>query len=222
MSLIKLNKLTKTYHMGVSQFQALKGIDLQINAGEITAIVGASGSGKSTLMNIIGFLDRGTTGQYIFSGTDVSRLKETDLASIRNKKIGFVFQSFFLLPRFNALHNVMLPLFYRGVPAAEAKEQSLAMLAKVGMTDFLHHKPKELSGGQQQRVAIARALVGNPEVILADEPTGSLDSKTGQEVMELFIQLNKNEQRTIIIITHDHDISLRCTRVIHLKDGRVI
>lgn len=221
LSLVKLENITKIYRSGVNEFNALKGIDFTLESGEMIAIVGASGSGKSTLMNIIGFLDHCTTGQYWFSGENVSQLDDEDLSGIRNKKIGFVFQSFFLLPRLNALQNVMLPLFYRGVDKQEAEVKSLRMLDKVGMKKFSSHKPNQLSGGQQQRVAIARALVGDPEIILADEPTGALDSQTGQDVLNLLIDLNNKEKRTIVIITHDHGVSQQCQRTFTLKDGRV-
>lgn len=221
MSLIKLIQVTKTYHLGAQDFIALSGVNLSVQRGEMMAIVGASGSGKSTLMNIIGFLDRCTTGQYLFDGVDVSALAENQLAAIRNQKIGFVFQSFFLLPKCNALQNVQLPLFYRGTPAAEAKEMALHMLAKVGVAHLATHKPNQLSGGQQQRVAIARALVGNPELILADEPTGALDSQTGRDVMTLLHRLNQEDGRTIIIITHDKAISQQCPRVVTIHDGRI-
>ena len=220
-SLIKLEQITKVYQLGENTFTALKGIDLSIARGDMTAIVGASGSGKSTLMNIIGFLDHCTTGRYLFSDQDVSSLTDDDLATIRNQKIGFVFQSFFLLARSNALQNVMLPLFYRGTPQEEAKDRALAMLEKVGVASLAHHKPNQLSGGQQQRVAIARALVTDPDVILADEPTGALDSKTGNEVMELLLRLNQQEGRTIIIITHDNAVSRRCSRTVQLRDGQL-
>jgi putative ABC transport system ATP-binding protein len=222
LSLVKLENVTKLYRSGVSEYHALKGIDFTLDKGEIIAIIGASGSGKSTLMNILGFLDRCTTGHYYFSGKNVSQLHDNELAQIRNQKIGFVFQSFFLLPRLNALQNVMLPLFYRGVATEVAEEKSLRMLDKVGMKTFIKHKPNQLSGGQQQRVAIARALVGDPDVILADEPTGALDSATGQDVLNLFKELNQNEKRTIVIITHDHDVSRQCQRVVALKDGKMM
>lgn len=208
--------------MGRSEYQALKGIDFQINLGEMIAIVGASGSGKSTLMNIVGFLDRATEGSYWFNSQDVSYLKPEELAHLRNQEIGFVFQSFYLLPKMDALHNVMLPLYYRHIDPEMAKQKSLVMLAKVGMEKYSHHKPNQLSGGQQQRVAIARALVGDPKVILADEPTGALDSKTGQEVMDILIHLNQNEQRTIVIVTHDHHMSRFCKRSVTLKDGYLV
>jgi putative ABC transport system ATP-binding protein len=220
--LISLEQITKTYHTGHGKFRALQGVNFQLQRGEMVAIVGASGSGKSTLMNILGFLDHCTTGCYRFAGEDVSHLDDAALATIRNQKIGFVFQSFFLLPRLNAVQNVMLPLFYRGTETALAEAQALKMLAKVGMQTFARHKPGQLSGGQQQRVAIARALVGDPDVILADEPTGALDSKTGHEVMQLFLQLNREEGRTLIIITHDHAISQHCQRVVTMKDGQLL
>lgn len=221
-SLVKLSNITKKYQIGGNEFHALKGVDFQLDRGEMVAIVGSSGSGKSTMMNIIGFLDHCTTGKYFFGHEDVSSLHEDELARIRNQKIGFVFQSFFLLPRLNALQNVMLPLFYRGEEKTLAKQKSLELLAKVGMEKFAAHKPNQLSGGQQQRVAIARALVGDPEVILADEPTGSLDSKTGQEVMDLFHQLHQHEKRTLVMVTHDHEVSRQCQRVVMLKDGLVV
>jgi putative ABC transport system ATP-binding protein len=220
--LIKLNQVEKIYRTAASDFHALKGVNFSLERGEMVAIMGASGSGKSTLMNILGFLDRCTSGSYFFSDEDVSFLQDEELAKIRNQKMGFVFQSFFLLPRLNALQNVMLPLFYRGEEKNSSMEKSLAMLAKVGMEKLSHHKPNQLSGGQQQRVAIARALVGNPDVILADEPTGALDSKTGKEVMDLFLRLNQDEKRTIIIVTHDSNVSQQCQRVVMLRDGKEV
>jgi len=222
LSLLKLDNVSKIYRSNVSEYHALKNINFELNRGELIAIVGASGSGKSTLMNILGFLDHCTSGQYIFSNTDVSRLEDDELARIRNQKIGFVFQSFFLLPRLTAIQNVMLPLFYRGMPKDEAMQKAFALLDKVAMKKFAEHRPNQLSGGQQQRVAIARALVGDPEMILADEPTGALDSATGQDVMNLFHNLNKEEGRTIIIVTHDHEISNQCKRIVMLKDGEVV
>lgn len=220
--LVDIKNVTKIYRTGQNEYHALKGIDFKLSRGEMTAIVGTSGSGKSTLMNIIGFLDRSTAGTYRFDNVDVSSLQEEALAEIRNQKIGFVFQSFFLLPRFTAIDNVMLPLFYRGESRAEARDKASDMLEKVGMLPYITRKPNELSGGQQQRVAIARALVGNPDIILADEPTGSLDSKTGNEVMELFLRLNENEGKTIIIVTHDKDISKQCRRIVTLRDGHIV
>lgn len=221
-SLIKLEHASKSYRMGSNDVQALRDASLDIQRGEMTAIVGTSGSGKSTLMNIIGFLDRLSSGRYFFDGADVSSLTEDELADIRNQKIGFVFQSFFLLPRLTAIQNVILPLFYRGIPQAEANQHAIAMLDKVGVAHLAHNRPNQLSGGQQQRVAIARALVGDPEVILADEPTGALDSDTGNDVMQLFTDLNRNEGRTIVIITHDKEISRRCERVVTIKDGVLV
>ncbi|MDR3490596.1 MAG: ABC transporter ATP-binding protein [Gammaproteobacteria bacterium] len=220
--MLELTHVTKVYPTQAGEYLALKGLDFTLNRGEMVAIVGTSGSGKSTLMNIIGFLDHCTTGSYVFSGRDVSHLDDEELALIRNQKIGFVFQSFFLLPRLNALQNVMLPLLYRGIQTDLAIKKSLDMLQKVDMKKFAEHKPNQLSGGQQQRVAIARALVGDAEVILADEPTGSLDSKTSHDVMQLFIELNQNENRTIVVITHDKEVSHHCPRVVTLHDGKVV
>jgi putative ABC transport system ATP-binding protein len=220
--LIKLENIFKNYDVSGTPICALQDINLQMMSGEMTAIVGMSGSGKSTLMNIIGFLDHCTTGRYVFAGQDVSVLSDNELAKIRNQKIGFIFQAFFLLPRMNALQNVMLPLFYRGTNELEAKNKALQMLEKVGVAHLAYNKPNQLSGGQQQRVAIARALVGDPDIILADEPTGALDSKTGGEVMDLLNKLNRDEKRTILIITHDKDISKRCSRIITIKDGRIV
>lgn len=221
-SLIKLQHISKTYQLGENTIHALRDACIDIQAGEMLAIIGTSGSGKSTLMNIIGFLDKGSAGQYWFSGKDVSDLTDDDLAAIRNREIGFVFQSFFLLPRSTALQNVMLPLFYRGIDPDEARQKAQAMLDKVGVGHLSNNRPNQLSGGQQQRVAIARALVGDPKVILADEPTGALDTDTGNEVMQLFTDLNRKEGRTIVIITHDKDISRRCGRVVTIKDGVLV
>lgn len=220
-SLIKLEHVTKVYQLSDNNYTALKDVNLEIQRGEMMAVMGASGSGKSTLMNIIGFLDCCTSGNYFFSGENVSRLSEEALAKIRNQKIGFVFQSFFLLPRLNALQNVMLPLFYRGSSRDESQLRAREMLARVNMAAFSDHRPSQLSGGQQQRIAIARALVTNPEIILADEPTGALDSKTSQEVMQLLINLHRQEGRTIAIITHDKEVSAMCQRTVFIKDGMV-
>lgn len=221
-SLINLQNITKIYQTGHSEYHALKDVNIELQRAEMVAIEGASGSGKSTLMHIIGFLDQCTSGKYLFLNEDVSHLSDEALSTIRNKKIGFVFQSFFLLPRMTALQNVMLPLYYREEDTEIAMQKSLAMLEKVGMHTFAQHKPNQLSGGQQQRVAIARALVNDPDIILADEPTGALDSKTGDEVMELFLHLNQKEQRTMVIITHDKAISRRCQRIVTLRDGMVV
>lgn len=219
--LLKLENVTKTYQLGENHFNALQNINFSLHGGEMTAIIGISGSGKSTLMNIMGFLDKPTSGEYYFQNKNVSSLSEPSLADIRNHKIGFIFQSFFLLPRMNALQNVMLPLFYRSESRERAKIKAMKVLEKVGVAHLAKNRPNQLSGGQQQRVAIARALVGDPEIILADEPTGALDSQTGYEVMELLTDLNRHEGRTIVIITHDKEISRRCRRVVTIKDGKL-
>lgn len=221
-SLIKLENITRTYKAGDESYHALKDIHFELEPGELTAIVGASGSGKTSLMNIMGFLDHATAGQYYFNGSDVSSLNHMALAKIRNQKIGFIFQSYFLLPRLTILQNVMLPLFYRELPEAVAIEKAFHLLQKLSMEKFANHKPSQLSGGQQQRVAIARALIGDPEVIFADEPTGALDAKTSQEIMNIFLQLNTFENRTIVIITHEKDISQQCARIVTLADGRIV
>lgn len=217
-----MKNISKIYRTGSGEYSALKNINFELKQGEMLAIVGASGSGKSTLMNIMGFLDRPTSGNYFFLNENIANVNEDELAQIRNQKIGFIFQSFFLLPRLTALQNVLLPLFYRGVQKNSAIQKSLEMLNKMGMQKFAEHKPNQLSGGQQQRVAIARALVGNPDVILADEPTGALDSKTGQDIMQLLLHLNQKEKRTIVLITHDHQISQQCQRTVTLSDGKII
>src|SRR3990167_1736225 len=221
-SLIDLEHVTKVYPLGDNAYVALKEVNFKMASGEMAAIVGASGSGKSTLMNIIGFLDYCTEGKYYFDGQDVSHLAENELAMIRNTKIGFIFQSFFLLARSTALQNVMLPLFYRGVSRDKAAERAMMMLDKVGLAHLAQHRHNQLSGGQQQRVAIARALVGGPALILADEPTGALDSRTGKEVMDLLLQLNHDDKRTILIITHDNEVSKRCERIVTIKDGNIV
>jgi putative ABC transport system ATP-binding protein len=218
-SLVSLQNVTKYYRVGDEEYQAIKGIDLEVNAGDMLGIVGASGSGKSTLMNIMGFLDCCSSGSYFFSGKNVSSLNEVELANIRNQKIGFIFQSFFLLPRLSVLQNVMLPLLYRQEPSDLAKQKAHDVLRTVSMEKFISHKPNQLSGGQQQRVAIARALIGEPSILFADEPTGSLDSTTSRQVMDLLIQLNQVEQRTIVIITHDKAVSDDCKRVVTICDG---
>lgn len=219
-SLIRFENIHKDYVLGLTTVHALRGINLQINRNEYVAIMGPSGSGKSTLMNIIGCLDVVSKGKYFLNGNDVSKLKDDELARIRNKEIGFVFQTFNLLPRANALHNVELPLIYNGTPASKRKELAIAALEKVGLADRMKHKPNELSGGQRQRVAIARALVNNPSIILADEPTGNLDTKTGEEIMEIFDKLNE-QGNTIILVTHESFIAEHARRRIHLKDGEI-
>jgi putative ABC transport system ATP-binding protein len=217
---IVTEELWKTYEMGSEQVHALRGVDLKVQRGDYVAIMGPSGSGKSTLMNLIGCLDTPTKGRYWLNGNLVSELDDDELARIRNKEIGFVFQTFNLLARASALHNVELPLIYNGTPAAERLERAKESLRMVDLEDRMHHKPNELSGGQRQRVAIARALVNSPSIILADEPTGNLDSQTGQEIMALFEQLYARGN-TIILVTHEHDIAEHAHRVVHIKDGKI-
>ena len=217
---IQFRNVFRTYEMGDQVLNALDEVSLQIRRNEYLAITGASGSGKSTMMNIIGCLDRATSGEYLLNGTDVGDMNEGELARARNREIGFVFQSFNLLSRASALKNVMQPLVYRGIPLAERRRIAADSLERVGLGDRMHHLPNQLSGGQRQRVAISRALVGHPAILLADEPTGNLDSKTSQEIITLFDQLYE-EGQTIIMVTHEPDIALHCRRVIHLEDGRV-
>ncbi len=217
---IQATQLTKTYRMGSMQVNALNGLSLQIATGEVVAIMGPSGSGKSTLMNILGCLDRPSSGEYILDGEPAARLRDDQLASIRNRKIGFVFQSFNLLPRASALANVELPLRYAGVNG-KRKEKAKAALEAVGLGDRMHHKPTELSGGQQQRVAIARALVNDPAILMADEPTGALDSRTGKEIMDLLLEINRERGTTVILVTHDPNVAARARRTIRLRDGQV-
>src|SRR5580704_11292841 len=212
--------LWKTYEMGGEKLHALRGIDLMIRRGEYVAIMGPSGSGKSTLMNLIGCLDTPTAGKYWLAGRLVSDLDDDELAYIRNKEIGFVFQTFNLLPRATALHNVELPLIYNGTPSEERLEKAKKALERVDLVDRMTHKPNELSGGQRQRVAVARALVNNPSIVLADEPTGNLDSKTGAEIMALFKNLHE-QGNTIILVTHEHDIAQHAHRLIHIRDGKI-
>ena len=218
---IQFENVYRTYTMGDQVFNALDGVDLKISRNEYIAIIGASGSGKSTMMNIIGCLDQASKGDYLLNGTNVGDMSEVELARARNREIGFVFQSFNLLARATALKNVMQPLVYRGIARAERKRIATEALERIGLGDRMHHQPNELSGGQRQRVAISRALVGNPAILLADEPTGNLDSKTSQEIMALIDELHKQGQ-TIIIVTHEPDIAAHCGRIIHLEDGKVL
>ena len=217
---IQIEKLHKVYILGKTKVHALQGIDLKMKKGEYGAIMGPSGSGKSTLMNIIGCLDVPTSGTYALNGQDVSGLNDDQLAKIRNKEIGFVFQTFNLLPRASALHNVELPLIYNGTSSLKRRDKAKEALEKVGLADRMNHKPNELSGGQRQRVAIARALANSPSMILADEPTGNLDTKTGEEIMEIFDHLN-DQGNTIVLVTHEDFIAKHANRIIHLKDGLI-
>lgn len=220
--MIQLNNIHKSYFLAGREEPVLKGVDLSIHNGEMLALMGPSGSGKSTLMNIIGLLDRPTSGSYQMDQTEVSSFSKDQLALLRNEKIGFVFQQFFLLPRLNALQNVCLPLTYRGLNNKATQDLAMQKLKSVGMEQYWHHKPSELSGGQQQRVAIARALVTDPSLILADEPTGALDSKTGQEVMGILQELNQKHATTIVVVTHDESVAEQCQRTIRLKDGLTV
>jgi putative ABC transport system ATP-binding protein len=221
MALMELQGVEKTYHMGDVDVHALRGVDITVEAGDFVAVMGSSGSGKSTLMNIVGCLDRPTKGRYLLDGNEVSRMSRDQLADIRNRTLGFVFQSFNLLARTSAVENVELPLLYQGVATKERVRRSTEALERVGLGKRLDHHPSQLSGGQQQRVAIARAIVGRPKVILADEPTGNLDSRTSIEVMALFQQLGK-EGMTIVLVTHEPDIAEFAARVVVMRDGRVL
>lgn len=217
---IKIENLYKIYKLGGQSVNALDGVSLTIHKNDYVAIMGPSGSGKSTMMNILGCLDTPTKGEYILNNTDVSEMPDGDLADVRNKEIGFVFQSFNLLPRYSSLENVALPLIYAGVPREERERRATEALSVVGLTDRMLHKPSELSGGQRQRVAIARAIINNPTIILADEPTGNLDTKTSIEIMQIFEQIYK-EGNTIIVVTHEEDISKYARRIVRLRDGKI-
>lgn len=218
--LINIKQLKRDFQLGTETIHVLKGIDLQINKGEYVALMGPSGSGKSTLMNLLGCLDTPTSGTYILNGNDVSKMHDDDLAEIRNKEIGFVFQTFNLLPRTTALDNVALPMIYAGYSKTERNERATEVLAQVNLSDRMDHQPNQLSGGQRQRVAIARALVNKPSIILADEPTGNLDSKTSVEIMNLFNEIHKNGN-TVILVTHEEDIAKYAHRIIRLRDGMI-
>jgi putative ABC transport system ATP-binding protein len=219
--LIEIRDLVKVYEMGDVQVRALDGVSVALERGEFIAIMGPSGSGKSTLMNLIGCLDTATSGEYHLNGQEVSRLDDDELARIRNKEIGFVFQTFNLLSRTSALENVEVPLVYAGISRHERHRRAKEMLEHVGLADRMHHQPNELSGGQRQRVAVARALVNQPSILLADEPTGNLDSRTGEEIMALFDELNRSGN-TIVLVTHEEDIARHARRTIRLRDGRVV
>ncbi len=219
--MIELSNIVKRYRMGEEEILALNGVDLHVGRNEYVALIGASGSGKSTLMNLIGCLDTPSEGRYVLNGRDTSTMNDNELARVRNQEIGFVFQSFHLLPRITVLQNVMQPLVYRGLPKAERAQLATAALQNVGLGDRLGHRPNQLSGGQRQRVAVARALVGNPSILLADEPTGNLDSKTSAEIMALFDELHRQGQ-TVVVVTHEPDIAAHCKRTIRVMDGKIV
>jgi len=219
--MISLTNIVKRYKMGEEEFKALDGVDLEIQRNEYVALIGPSGSGKSTLMNLLGCLDTPSEGKYVLNGRDTSTMDDNDLARVRNQEIGFIFQSFHLLPRMTVLQNVMQPLVYRGIPKAERVKMASEALDKVGLSHRMGHRPNQLSGGQRQRVAVARALVGKPSILLADEPTGNLDSKTSAEIMALFDELHQQGQ-TVIVVTHEPDIAAHCHRTLRVSDGKIV
>lgn len=221
MPMIRVRDLVKVYKMGKQDLKVLDGVSFDISKGDFIAILGPSGSGKSTLMNILGCIDVATSGEYVLDGKNIQARDEDELAQIRNQKIGFIFQKFNLLSKYTALHNTEMPLILRGMRRGEARQRAMALLETVGLKERAGHKPSELSGGQQQRVAIARALVGAPDLLLADEPTGNLDSKSGQEILEQFIRLNQ-EGHTIVLITHDLNVARHARRIIHVRDGKIV
>jgi len=220
--MLKLTDIRKTYKVGPVDVEVLKGVSLEVEKGELLSVMGTSGCGKSTLMNIVGMLDKPTLGTHILEGKEVGNLSDNEISSIRNNKIGFVFQAFYLLSRLTALENVGVPLIYRGMKKSEIRRRAYEFLKKVGMHERAQHKPNELSGGQQQRVAIARALAGEPSIILADEPTGALDTQVGKDIMQLFIDLNSEQGITVIIITHDPKIAQQCKRSVRMQDGVIV